>query len=379
MKKVLLISINHYNNKVADAVQNIRLFGEIGKSVDVDIVCRVSNKSHGAFEVYSPNLYIVDRIIYKLFPFLISIFCLDRFVWCIATYFRINKIVSKYDAIIFTYEPFTLFLLHILVRAKNVKRIVSIFYDPYVDNIFLSTNKIAVYLRRKIEYLIVNKSSVTVLNNNKTYRRFITRYPSANLELVPLCGLAGKVNSQDNKTEKRTIIHAGNIYGKRSIDQLNEAVTQAKTMIDDLHEKLEILLYGTVCVGYDRVLSMSNNDIIKFCGCLSQDDLREKMKTADALLLIDPLDENNYCFPSKLCEYFQYDKIIIGIAGLNTPSYDALKESGHIVSDSNDISKISDAIVSIANNKKSISSKIDKSYSIRFDIPKVAEAYLRII
>lgn len=145
--------------------------------------------------------------------------------------------------------------------------------------------------------------------------------------MIPL--LSGKIVSRGCTSEKGklTIVHAGSIHGKRSLKELCLAITILKAKYLNLEDLVEICLYGR-CADQEiaRVKHSGNEDIILFKGYKSIDEMSEIHDSADALLLIDPVIEGNYCFPSKLCDYAQYNKPIICIANSDSPSYLLLKQ-----------------------------------------------------
>ena len=66
MNNILFVSYNHGNENVADSVQNHRLIPALKKYFDINVIQRKVNKS--SVGIWSPNIYIIDRVIYKLFP-----------------------------------------------------------------------------------------------------------------------------------------------------------------------------------------------------------------------------------------------------------------------------------------------------------------------
>lgn len=372
MKKALFVSYNHNNDYVADSIQNHRLIDGLKKYVEIDVLCRVKNKTNSNLEIYSSNLYFIDRGLYKLFPFLISTFSIDRSIWCLITYFKIRKSLSKYSEVVFTFEPYNIWLLFILICNHLNLKVTTIIYDPYVDNIFLSKNPIGIYIRRKIEKIIVKRSHLIIANNERLYKTFQKRYPEVLIKQLPLCGKPPfDINFQNTNKVKKRIIHAGNIYGMRRIDELNNVVTLIKQQIHNLSTYLEIELYGKYCVGYEKVIESNNCDVIVNKGILPANKLHEEILQADALLLLDPMDTNNFCFPSKLCEYFQYKKPIFGIAGKQTPSYDFINKSGYICCDGKELDVLADSIISLIRNQ--YINRVDvEQFALEFDPNRIA-------
>ena len=145
-----------------------------------------------------------------------------------------------------------------------------------------------------------------------------------------------------------------------------------------MSDYLVIGLFRKYCVGYEKVIESSNDDVIVNKGILSADKLHEEMLHADALLLLDPMDSNNYCFPSKLCEYFQHKKPIVGIAGKYTPSYDFINKAGYICCDGQELDILADRIIALITSKYDFRINVDY-YSSVFAPDKIAFDLYRFI
>lgn len=368
MNKVLFVSYNHGYPNVADSVQNHRLIPALSRYYEIDILQRqVKGANEG---VWSPNLYLVDRVLYKLFPFLFSIFSLDRWLWCRMAYNSLKKSLDKYQYIVMVYEPYTTRFLHYsFFKSRNELEIISLLYDPYVDNVFFNKKKLAITLRRKIEKKIIEQSDRIIVYNNKHFRFFKERYPNAKVYNLAFCGLQSIPSDffdEHNFSKPLSLIHVGNIYGERKIDYINQVVTILKKSMPSLSKAFHIVIMGTYCVGYEKVIDAGNDDVIIHSAPLYGSDLLKSIKKADGLLLIDPMDVGNTCFPSKLCEYYQYKKPIFGFSAKGTPSYESLKESGHVVCDEKELSVMVKSISSFIDNHNVYCHSFNNSYGDRF-------------
>lgn len=379
MNKILLLSVNHNDLRIADSIQNHRLESALAQFMNVKVLKRTKKSEGNKFNIYSPNIYILDRILYKFFPFLISIWCLDKFLWSIVAFLKIRSSLGDYDIVLITYEPYTTRIFQRLVRLYSKCKIGLIIYDPYVDNIFLSQSKMGIWLRKKIEKRIVKSADFVVVNNDRTLSVFKQRYPKSFIDLIPLCGIEHQIQINEEKRNlKKILVHAGNIYGKRRIDDLNNVITFLKNKDANISNKIEIRLYGNVCVGMNKVKISGNDDVIRYYGCLGQEQLKHVINQSDALLLIDPMDKNNFCFPSKLCEYFQYRKPIFGFAGKETPSYMALLESGNCVVDENNTEEMANYLLKWVEDDSEITNRINFCYCDKFMPENIANLYQTI-
>lgn len=375
-KRILFLSYNHPDLKVADSVQNHRLIEALQEYYDITILRR--EKTTDFFGINSLNLNLLDRVLYKLFPGLLSIFSIDRFVWAVKAYNKTKRVLDDYDYLFITYEPYSVYYYQRFVRKTSSIKTVSILYDPYVNNIFLSPKTWSIYFRKKIEKWIVENSDYCVVNNERLYRLFLKEYSNNNISVIPLCGITNKKDCPVRINEKVRIIHAGNIYGLRRIDEINDVISLLKKEIDCLKERVEFLFFGTYLVGYDKVIERGNDDVIIKRNPINSDMLVEEICKSDILLLVDPIDSKNYCFPSKLCEYYQYNKPIIGISGKGTPSYESLVESNHFVCDESGINDLCVRLKEIILNRGS-NLLYDKTYYKRFEPNNVASLFYKLL
>lgn len=385
MKKILFVSYNHSDPKVADSVQNHRLIPALSKYYDVDIVQRC--KKRNGVGIWSPNLYIIDRIIYKIFPFLISVFSLDRWFWCKIAFRHMKNALSKYGAVIIVYEPYTIRFLHYsLKQTNNNIKLISILYDPYVDNLFFSQSRQGLRLRGSIEKKIVTTSDLVVVNSKMLLETIQTRYDNCRISYVPFCAstLSYEKDCSRNKfaDDKLHIVHAGNIHGKRHLKELNEIVSQVKALYKGgpLADKLQINMFGFCPEDEKRLIKQcGNNDVVVFNGFVNPNDLYSYEVNSDALLLINPTEGDNYSYPSKLCEYFQLNKIILSIGSANSACNSDLQMAGHIVSKGDDFKEITYAILSMISEKEAIETRIDNCFYVKFLPDNVAQNYFILI
>lgn len=385
MKKLLFVSYNHSDPKVADSVQNHRLIPALSDYYDVDIVQRCIKRNEDG--IWSPNLYIIDRIIYKIFPFLISVFSLDRWFWCKIAFRHIKNALSKYSAVIIVYEPYTIRFLHYSLKQtnKNIK-LISVLYDPYVDNLFFSQSRPGLRLRGSIEKKIVTTSDLVVVNSKMLLETIQTRYDNCRISYVPFCASPVSYEKDSPKNRftdgKLHIVHAGNIHGKRHLKELNEIVTLVKSLYKEgnLADILQINMFGFCPEEEVRLIEQSkNDDVVKFNGYVKPNELHTYEVNSDALLLINPTEGDNYSYPSKLCEYFQLNKIILSIGSANSACNNDLQEAGHIVSKGSAFKEITDAILSLISEKEKLDKQIDKYFYKRFLPDHVARNYYNLI
>ena len=358
-QRLLFVSYGHEILNLASTIQNHRLIEALNKKYDLTILARTHSREIQPFRVRTPDLSFIDRLIIKLVPSLLSVFSVDRLVWARKCFSVIKQSLSDFDVVIIPYEPYTVRSLQMRIKKTCNVKIVTVLYDPYFDNIFFPQTRLGKFLRAKIEKSIVEMSDCVIVNSPRMYNTFLNRYKNAYVEWQPFCGKDSVSDTLSVNNEKFTIVHAGNIGMKRNLDNLNNTITILKQRLPNLAGKLNVLLYGTYCEGYDKIIKDNNNDVVIFKGRVSSNEIDKILSQADALLLIDPMDENNYSYPSKLCEYFQYRKLIIGFAGKGTPSYIALKETNNIVHSYGEDSLMAEDIIKIIENDANATTPIE--------------------
>jgi hypothetical protein len=112
---------------------------------------------------------------------------------------------------------------------------------------------------------------------------------------------------------------------------------------------------------------------------MQYNEVLEYYKNADILLLIDNLVELNVFFPSKLCEYFSYQKPIIGIVPIKSTAYNHLKISNHTFVTPDNPMKLSKIIQRYMHDYDFSEQKFDKEYFRNFLPNKIASDYLKFI
>lgn len=353
MKSILFISYGFLESNAADTIQNKRLIQKLKETYDIDILCRSTQSFQNKIITCSTlDLSFIDRILFKIFPWLRPCISIDLSYWAYKAYKIINKRNKHYDYIINIHEPYALYKLGARLKEKSNSKLLSILYDPCYENMFFNQSSLGYRIRYLVERYICMKSDAICVNNDMVYARIKRRNPESNIYVVPLCSCDVPIICEHNNNEKFTIIHAGNIHGARTYRYLIQSIEYIKNNMPKLVSRLHIKLYGMASKVENELVHKSEvSDIISVMGCVPQDIIKCSLLDCDALMLIDPVDGYNYSFPSKLCEYFTYNKPIIGITSKNSVSYNVLKQKGHYAFDSTEIDYLSQTIISLVKNK----------------------------
>lgn len=348
--RILFISYNEQLPIYADVIQNQRLVTALSKNAKIDICCRRLGDGQQKYSVYSPNLFFISRIIWKLKSSLRVVFNIDTYIWSCIAYRILRRHIDEYDYVFVTYEPYSIHtLLHKLYKYSKVP-IVSIMYDSLVENCFFPQGNNAIKNRLTLEKQIIDESKFVVLNNSKNFCAIKNRYDAQNIFEIPLCGYSKETLTQGfiNNHEIFRIVHAGSVHGVRRLDEMLISISYLKRKITNLSDVLEILIVGRCSEAELKKISQyGHQDVIKLHGYCSQSELLRFLQQSDALLLLDPMIKGNYSFPSKLCEYTQMNKPILAFAEESSPSYNYLKTCGHYAFTESESDKMGECILSL--------------------------------
>lgn len=375
--RILFISYNHQEPIYADVIQNIRLIKELEKKADIDICCRKTKGNTERYSISSPNLFFFSRILWKFFPFFRFMFDIDAFIWCVLAYRKIRRYVVLYDKIIVSYAPYSIFYLPYWLNRKSGKDVVSILYDSLVENCFFSNSGKAIRVRSKIERNIFSMSRLCAVNNTKYYDALVSKKYNDKLILLPLCGRNEIYVGSNRKTisNKLIISHAGSIHGVRRLKEIIELLDLLSAEVKQIDELVEINIFGR-CSDDERskVNRSGYSSVIQFHNYFGQEELAEKLYNSDVLLLIDPLCEGNFSFPSKICEYTQYDKLILAIAAKDSPSYSFLRAHGHKSFTQEELPDMCYTIKQLLKDKTCFNSEIDYKTKDLFNPANVCDS-----
>lgn len=352
--RLLFVSYHHGLPSLADSVQNHRLLNYLTRKFNIDVLyrskCRRNQFAEG-IGVWSLSMVFFDRLLLKIFSFLRPIISIDALLWCVIAFLKICIRGVKYDAVIITYEPYSIYLLPCLLRKFLRVKVISVLYDPLSDNMFFPKSKLGKFLRLQLEKQIINHSTKIIVNNILVKNTLQQRYKGTDFKLVYLCGndvLEHNEIKEQPSNKPLKIVHCGNIHGMRNLKCLNDIIIELKKKVININKEVKFIFYGNCSnVERKRVNDYHNDDVVAFVPSIPQSEIPNVLSSADMLLLIDPLEDGNFSFPSKLCEYIQSGKEILAITNKNSPSGCMLRDFGYTFTDGTDIELMVDFIENI--------------------------------
>lgn len=388
MKNRMLYVAYYYEDEISPlGIQSKRLINALKEIFDLTVVYRSKNSSIldkssclndgiRLLPVFSKDLSKWDKRFSRYVISINDFFSFDLLVWSMVAFKGVKT--QNYDHILIASNPFTVQVIGILLRYRNKKiKYVSQFFDPLVENFFSKLSKTAQYLRSKFEHLIVKNSDFVIVNNELQMNKCIQRYSSKlgnKFFLVPFC-TDSKIldivsdhinydNTEGNSINRKLLItHTGSIYGYRNLNLLINALKFLNEKIENLEDVLEVRLIGH-CIEdeYNNVKKANLMNIVSFIPPMSQLLAYRYLVESDALLLIDPDVEESVFFPSKLCEYFAFNKIILGLVPEKSPSKFELEKAGHLVFNKKNHIDLANTISLLLSNKFFYQEYINKDY-----------------
>jgi hypothetical protein len=137
--------------------------------------------------------------------------------------------------------------------------------------------------------------------------------------------------------------HFGSFGGSRNPQTFMEGLQTVLDQKPDLIEKVRFDLYGTMDgLSGKFVASFKYREVVTDFGKVSRLDALRTMRKSDALVLIQNLDDISYeTIPSKVYEYLQADRPILGLVYKNPDLKKMLLEQGHFAAEADSPAEIS--------------------------------------
>jgi hypothetical protein len=143
--------------------------------------------------------------------------------------------------------------------------------------------------------------------------------------------------------------HFGSFGGSRNPQTFMEGLQTLLDQEPDLIEKVRFDLYGTMdSLSSKLIASFKYREVVTDFGKVSRLDALRAMRKSDALVLIQNLDDISYeTIPSKVYEYFQADRPILGLVYKNPDLKKMLLEQGHFAAEADSPAEIGVRITQI--------------------------------
>lgn len=345
----------YFGDGYAAGIQNYRFISGLeNKNFEYKIIYRYSKALSipGAMQVSAPKFAQLNRFVNFVFPGIISAVSLDEVLWAFIVSLKINRKYKDFDSIHIVSSPFFVQFIGSCFKAKGNRRWIAQLLDPVLDNVYLNERRITKFILGRIEKKVIEGADLIITNSKVLDTILKKRYENKKSKLVIIPPLTeSRIVGSNLQNDRLTIIHAGNFYGHRTLDYL----TNAMQMYNEKYGKintLEIELIGN-CSNREKekVTGKNLEDQIKFVDYLDKNDLYFKLGKADAFLVIDAMNHDGIFFPTKLCEYFSFKKIILAITPKRGVTSDLLLEAGHLVFTEGDEEKLADSLFNLQKDR----------------------------
>lgn len=377
MNKLLCVCFPYGNNLDPSGIQIKRLNSGLKGYIETLVLYRGYRNStvpnENEIQAKQIGLSFLDRLCFYISPALACVFSIDQYLWIVKVYNRIKK-MHDVDYIMISSCPFPLQILGLFVKRIK-KKYIAQFLDPLVDNTYLKRSFILNIFLKKYERFIVKNADLVILNNYVVYSLFSRRYSEYvdKIVVLPHC-TENNLNVIQNgrRSGKVKLIHAGSLYGERKITEINIALKEMKQKLEGkLSDCFEILLIGRIDDSIKEEIKQCNNeDIIRIIPPVSATALYEYYSKVDGFIVVDSLNVDNVFFPSKLCEYFSFNKIIFGFSPKISTTRDLLEESGHFCFGIGESGVFAQTLLNLIKDRYCYDEIFDKMYYKKF-LPEV--------
>lgn len=363
--KILFILYNFSPKGTASSIQNKRFIEEINSRNDIDYRVITKESSYKEFasksiEINSSWFDFILKIFGKIFPDFSNIPDTQVFWSKKVVKYILKNLNWDFDVIYTISSPFSAHIIGNVIKKEKKCIWVAHYFDPWNENSFRKYN---FNFFRKFDF---NNESNCILNadlvihtNEYLVNKWKERFHESFLNRVKVHPLFTDPDIVYNKsidfkakTSPYYFLHSGGVYGNRSFRVLLESFTLLSREMD-LADKIKIIQVGYVSPENEKLVKNSSfYSLFTFISRSRYDFVVQKSLEADFLLLIDNPEIDNFFFPSKICEYFSFNKPIIGLVSNNSISKRYLIESGHLNIDFNDPVSLKSSILFLLNGNK---------------------------
>lgn len=301
-----------------------------------------------------------------------------------AQYIKLHKI----DAIHTVSFPCSSHLIGAYLKKKYDLPWIAHFYDPWVDNPLRNIPKCLHKMDMEQERMVAENANAIIHSNYVIKGCWVERYGKGvenKIHIIPFG--YGQSQMKAFKPMKERLPHSdtivlsyiGTTAGDRNFQSLIKAVNLFAKDNPQLRGKIKIRLLGNLLQEDKELICQYNlKDIVHFVGRVSPDNLSVYFKQSDVFLVIDSPQQRNVFFPSKLVDYFYYQKPILGISPKVGVTHQYLTQSGNYCYDNSDIKAIAAYLKQITVDFKSVMN-YDKDYYLNFSPSTIATTYKSII
>lgn len=392
MKKVLIVAYYYKDAINATGIVERSFLSTKMKDIEFHIVCAdgpISLDTNYQITVVKINkflLYFAKAINHTPLKFLCSCPDAARICWYSTALKEIKKLCfsHRYDFIHTICHPFSAHIIGYKIKKQfNIKWIAQ-FYDPWTNNpTHNRSNKYIKQCEDKYEFLVAKYADLILHTNQIMINYWKKRYGNLieeKCKILPLVmAQSMPISNTQSKMGYLNISHIGNFASYRTAIPFIEAINHFITNHKEYRENIKINFIGSVTNEEKSLIaSYGLSDIFLLKGRLSEKDCEKYFRATDIFLAIDTLHEDNPFFPSKILNYYLYNRPILGITATKSVLKEEMLASGNYAFHFDDIEGISNFLLRAITNYNSILTQV-KNYSYKFSIESVQHEYLSLL
>ena len=262
---------------------------------------------------------------------------------------------------------------------------IAMFYDPWTDNPYRNKKGgIAKRIDAYYEKMVATNADAIIHTNNYIASIWERRYGipiKDKIHTLPFCyskSMMAGIESRGKKRETIILSYVGSRFKQRNLQDVILAVKQLKDEGFKDIERLRIRIYGNKFDPDDTLIDDNGlSSIFEWHGVVPEESLSKIYMDSDLFIVIDSPGKMNIFFPSKLMDYFYFQKPIIGITPLNGVTSDYLNASGNIAISNGDIESIKEILKVICVQGPEFINN-DKGFWKSFNPEKIGADFLKI-
>ena len=292
---------------------------------------------------------------------------------------------NKVDCIVTVSWPLSSTLLGYVLKKEFGIPWIAHFFDAWIDNPYRKVPAHAIKKDRDYERLVAINADAIFQTNTVLLNIWNKRYGDILLNkqfVMPFCYDVTQIKNHDieisrskKTSNKLQITYIGTTVGNRNFQTLIKSVSGLKQTVCNLEDKLLIRVVGNLLpIDENSIRFFHLENIFENTGYVPGDRLWQYYIDTDIFLVIDADMNENIFFPSKLLDYFYYQKPILGITPKIGVTHDLLTESNNFSFECNDVRGISVFLSEILMNPELLN-KNAKEYYKQFSPDVVLEKF----
>jgi hypothetical protein len=254
--------------------------------------------------------------------------------------------------------------------------------DPLVFKDW-SRSRTALKINSSLERFILQRASAVVFLCEGAKERAVERTgidPSKARVIYPGASSALDPRVRYSRGQFCRFAHFGSLGGSRNVESFLEALQIVFSKNPDLVKTVRFDLYGTMdTLSRNLIADFKYPEVITDYGKIPRRDALCAMQRSDVLVLIQNRDDLSYeTIPSKVYEYFQMKRPVLGLVYRNSHLKRMLEDNGHFAAEADTVPEIAEHIIAIENSWRSGDFISSESASSPYTVQDAVEQLLAL-